>query len=191
MPGYAKPPSYFARNISLNPAGNIEATNVQDAAEELDTDLFGGLASKLDLAGGKILQIVRAADATQRTTTSTSFVDVTGMSVTITPQKSDSAVLIIATFLHEQTSGNTQTTGRLQITDSSNNGISGAEQMLSGLAGLNSYHHRAVTLLARATPATTSAVTYKLRFKTDNAASSCSLLNQLSTGQMYAIEVSA
>ena len=179
-------------NVSATEFGYLDG--VTSALQtQMDAKLATATAAStyLPIAGGKILQIVRAADATQRTTTSTSFVDVTGMSVTITPQKSDSAVLIIATFLHEQTSGNTQTTGRLQITDSSNNGISGAEQMLSGLAGLNSYHHRAVTLLARATPATTSAVTYKLRFKTDNAASSCSLLNQLSTGQMYALEVSA
>jgi hypothetical protein len=154
-------------------------------------DLNDTFASKLDLAGGKILQIVRATDVTQRTTSSTTFVDVTGMSVTITPQKNTSAVLLLASFMHEMTSGTTQTTGRFQITDASNNTISGAEQMLSGMAGLNSYHHRAVVLIAYATPATTSATTYKLRFRTDNALSQCSLLNQLTTGQMYAIEVSA
>ncbi len=38
------------------------------------------------IAGGKILQVVRATDSTSRSTTSTSFVDVTGMTVTITPQ---------------------------------------------------------------------------------------------------------
>ena len=147
--------------------------------------------SKLNLAGGKILQIVRATDTTQRTTSSTSFVDVTGMSVTITPQKNTSGIMILCSFMHEMTSGTTQTTGRFQITDANNNGISGAQEMLSGLAGLNSYHHRAVVLIAYATPATTSATTYKLRFKTDNALSQCSLINQLSSGQMYAIEVSA
>jgi hypothetical protein len=56
------------------------------------------LATKLDVAGGKILQIVRATDSTNRSTTSTSFADVTGMSVTITPQKSTSSILVLANF---------------------------------------------------------------------------------------------
>ncbi|HEY7821527.1 MAG TPA: hypothetical protein VIG24_01775, partial [Acidimicrobiia bacterium] len=41
------------------------------------------------LTSGKILQVVRATDGTNRTTTSTSFVDAS-ISVTITPQKNDS-----------------------------------------------------------------------------------------------------
>ncbi len=43
------------------------------------------------VGGGKVLQVVRETDSSLRTTNSTSFVDVAGMSVTITPQKSDSA----------------------------------------------------------------------------------------------------
>ena len=42
------------------------------------------------VGGGKVLQVVRATDSTQRTTNNTDWEDVTGMSVTITPQKSNS-----------------------------------------------------------------------------------------------------
>ena len=77
--------------------------------------------------GGKILQIVRATDTTARTTTSTTYVDVTGMSITITPQKSDSAVLIIASvFARTSAASGTNQVANLVITDSSDNFLSGA-----------------------------------------------------------------
>jgi hypothetical protein len=160
-------------------------------------DLNDTFASKLDLAGGKILQIVRATDSTDRSTTSTSFVDVTGMSVTISPQKNDSAVLLIAVFgANFFSSGSSPFLMRYQITDVSNNAISGATETLFGLLGV-SYSteiqmNTHQTLMAYATPATTSATTYKLRFRSNNAAHTNRVLNNsTSAGQMYAIEVSA
>jgi hypothetical protein len=142
-------------------------------------------------AGGKILQIVRATDTTLRSTTSTSFVDVTGMSVTITPQKSDSALLLFASFLHVQAAGSTEGRGRVQITDSSNNAVSGAEGGAMGNATVDGTSNRIVVLWGYSTPAVITAVTYKCRFNTLNAASLNSIGNNTVTGQMYAIEVSA
>ena len=151
--------------------------------------------SKLNLAGGKILQIVRATDSTNRSTTSTSYVDVTGMSVTITPQKSDSAIILIATgFVRVGWTTTGRQDGSIVITDSSNNQISGTQQAQFGFDGafttasnFDSY----LSLIGYATPATTSATTYKLRFLSRAAATTISLLNGNTTGQMYAIEVSA
>jgi hypothetical protein len=175
-----------ARTAAIPTPTDGQFTYLQDTNS---TEFYNG--SAFEAIGGKILQVVRATDTTDRTTTSTSFVDVTGMSVTISPTKSDSAVLIVASFLHEQQSGATRTEGKFQITDSSNNAISGAENIISGINNLNSFHFRSVILMAYATPATTSAVSYKLKFLTNNSASTVSLLNDLTTGQMYAIEVSA
>ena len=143
-------------------------------------DLNDTFASKLDLAGGKILQIVRATDTTDRTTTSTSFVDVTGMSVTITPQRNNSAILIISSQLIGNNAG---ALAIVQVTDNSNNVISGAgrgdERTISGRC----------TMIGYSTPATTSATTYKLRFRTDSG--TATIFNSVDTGQLYAIEVSA
>lgn len=157
-------------------------------------DLGDLLDAKLNLAGGKILQIVRATDATSRSTTSTSFVDVTGMSVTITPQKSTSAVLVISTANWGVSWGSGSTGfGNFQITDSSNNTISGAERLIVGAngVGFTGELFGLFTLFGYATPATTSAVTYKLRFYSQSAAITVSSRNELVLGQMYAIEVSA
>ena len=152
------------------------------------------LASKLPIAGGKILQIVRATDNTQRSTTSTSLVDVTGMSVTITPQYNNSAILIVATFLAGiESPANVSSLGFFAITDSSNNGISGAQSFEFGEAS-NTLETRIrvyQTLVAYATPATTSATTYKLRFRVTSASAQIYVINEQPVGSMYAIEVSA
>jgi hypothetical protein len=167
-------------------------TAINSELSALDT----ALGSKLDLAGGKILQIVRATDTTQRSTTSTTFVDVTGMSVTITPQKNNSAIIIIA---HARTSFFSNTTddvrGGFQITDSSNNAISGAESQNLGSNNLSGSGTRDFRpnffILGYATPAVATAVTYKLRFRIIASGSTTVLDNNVNTGQMYAIEVSA
>jgi hypothetical protein len=162
------------------------------AAADLN-DTFG---SKLNIAGGKILQIVRATDSTLRTTTSTSFVDVTGMSVTITPQKSDSAVIVVAIGYSAATSTlDTFNYVKYRITDSSNNSISGAQEMVLGVNDFTGSGTRGaftnLNLWGYDTPAVITAVTYKLRFAVDSASVSGQLRNGTNTGQIYAIEVSA
>jgi len=39
MPGYARPPQYFAEGVSFNPTTTISATNVQSAIVEVDQDV--------------------------------------------------------------------------------------------------------------------------------------------------------
>jgi hypothetical protein len=155
------------------------------AAADLN-DTFG---SKLNLAGGKILQIVRATDTTERSTTASSFVDVTGMSVTITPQKSDSAIFIFATFDGDASNASpTDARTFFALTDSSNNLLSGAEGL--SLGGSTTFAASACVFWGYVTPATTSAVTYKLRFRVSTATTG-RVRNNVNTGQMYAFEVSA
>jgi hypothetical protein len=144
-------------------------------------------------ATSKIAQIVRDTDTTNRSTTSTSFTDATGMSVTITPSATTSTVLLIAQFsvITVQASG-AAGYGRYQITDSSNVAISGAESMWYGFQMTGGINNRnPFTMIAWATPATTSAVTYKIRFAVDATAVTNTIANSESAGQLYAIEVLA
>jgi hypothetical protein len=152
---------------------------------------FGGelndaLGSKLPIAGGKVLQIVRATDSTNRSTTSTSYVDAS-ISVTITPQKSDSAILLMwsATATHVSSSD----FSLFRITDNSNNAIAGAERHDLGSNTTNTVV-APIVLIGYATPATTSAVTYKGRFSVSSSGTA-QLTNANGTGQLFAIEVSA
>jgi hypothetical protein len=166
------------------------------AAADLN-DTFG---SKLNIAGGKILQIVRATDSTTRSTTSTSLVDVTGMSVTISPQKTDSTlILLFSLYLGAEWTGGGGAAGdrrvECQIADSSNNPLPGSQGQ-HGIVNLVDAVTTTATqqfcqLIGISTPSTTSAVTYKMRFRVVNATTTGLVLNAGAQAQMFAIEVSA
>jgi len=145
------------------------------------------LANHIDgLDGGKVLQVVRATDVTDRSTASTSFVDATGMTVTITPTSATSSILLFSSFR-----GATNTNGyfRCQITTSDNVAVSGAEDQTGGFSSSANKDFPFV-LMGYASPATTSAVTYKVRFKI--ASGTVGIMRNASiTGQLFAIEVAA
>ena len=147
--------------------------------------LPSGVGTLLTAEGGKVLQVVRATDTTARSTTSASYVDAS-ISVTITPVKSTSAILILWKARFQPASNQNS---RLQITDSSNNPISGAEELLFQF-GNSTVPILEQTLIGYATPATTSAVTYKGRFNITGGGT-LTINNNSMTGQMFAIEVSA
>ena len=142
--------------------------------------------------GGKVLQVVRATDTTDRATTSASYVDAS-ISVTIAPTQSTSKIILAYHARMDYSAVSVTANAWLQITDSSNAGISGAEEMLfRRLRIQNSASsggiQQAVNLFAFDEPATTAATTYKVRMKTD---ASMNLVNASCTGQLYAYEVSA
>ena len=145
--------------------------------------LPSGVGTLLTAEGGKVLQVVWATDTTNRSTTSTSFVDAS-ISVTITPQKSTSAILLI--WSYQVAPANTGTVYGA-ITDSSNNLISGAEEIEAGVSA-NFLRVNPIGI-GYSTPGTTSATTYKGRFRVDTGTGQ--IFNTSNTGQMYAIEVSA
>ena len=158
---------------------NVQHPSAADPAIELDA------AGKLWLAGGKILQIVRATDVTDRTTTSATSVDAS-ISVTITPQRSTSAVLVIWTArIGPGENGHII----LSITDSTDAVLSGAQASIFGSSN-GTVQRDTANIIGYASPGSTSAVTYKGRFSAVTAGTS-SILNASQTGQLYAIEVSA
>ena len=136
-------------------------------------------------AGGKILQVVRATDSTDRSTTSDSFVDAS-ISVTITPQKSDSIILLWWLVYQDPANGQYMYN---QISDSSNNALSGAEGSAFGSTA-NSMA-TLLSMIGYSAPATTSATTYKGRFRSGESGLAAQLFNAQNTGQIYAIEVAA
>ena len=140
---------------------------------------------------GKVLQVVRATDTTNRSTTSTSFVDAS-ISVTITPQRNTSTILVmwIVNSQGDRASAS-ETYHALSITDSSNNALSGAESSIIGTGNSLLESRFNSTLIGYSTPATLAATTYKGRFRSTNASITARLQNATQTGQMYAIEVSA
>ena len=145
---------------------------------------------------GKILQVVRATDSTQRSTTSASNIDLPGASVTITPQKSTSTIIVLLSLYGRLTwTSDADRRGFFTISDSSNSGLSGAQVVGFGVDDITGTGTRIfeapIFLIGQATPATTSAVTYKGRFSSVNSGVTTIARNNVSTLQMYAIEVAA
>ena len=140
--------------------------------------------------GGKVLQVVRATDTTQRTTTSTSYVDVTGMSISITPQKADSNLLIIMTGYVYASNGTGDARVRFRISDSSNTALSGAESSGFGLSvSPGGFPEAPINVWGWVAAASTAARTYKLRFNVPGGTGY--LGGNHNTSQMFAIEIGA
>lgn len=179
----------------INGIPYVESTDLVSAypaaSQALAQEVSDQLASKLDLAGGKILQVVRATDSTNRSTTSTSAVDITGMSVTITPQKNDSAIIVAASlgFVRIEISPAGSPGAILYLTDNSNNVLSGGRAQFSTIT--SSRVDLSMFWFGYSTPATTSATTYKLRGQCAVSSMTLSIFNATTAGQLYAIEVSA
>jgi len=190
--------------LDINGQGSISGitslnTVVSDAELERLDGVTGAIQTqlngKLPIAGGKILQIVRATDTTSRTTTSTSLTDAS-MSVTITPQFNTSAILLLlAVNGRVSNSTNDDLRGIVAITDASNNVIAGAEAHNLGTLNVTGTSARDVyfspLISAYATPTTTNATTYKVRFRVTTANSTIQFFNNTITGTFYALEVSA
>jgi len=113
-------------------------------------------APNLTLPTGSVIQVVQAKLTSTPTTNSTSFVD-TGLSVTITPTSSSSKILVMADY---GAGSNNSSNGMItQLVRGSTSLFYRGDSYSSsgGVFGAGSFSHLD-------SPATTSAVTYKIQF---------------------------
>jgi hypothetical protein len=114
---------------------------------------------------GKILQVVNATYATQTGSTSTTFAD-TGLSASITPTLSSSKVLIFVSINGVlKHVGNSETACNLRLVRASTSIIDDWSRYL-GYTGSSAYNLVASSVNYLDSPATTSATTYKVQFRT-------------------------
>ena len=144
-----------------------------------------------DLRGAfRILQVVQTEYSSVFSTTSTSFVDVTGLDVTITPTAATSKVLLIANGAGEINAN------RLAFFTLFRGGASTGTNLGHATAGFGSnysqYGLRTFFSIAYVdSPATTSATTYNVAIRSDNASGSASVMNGSMKNTILALEVSA
>ena len=126
-----------------------------------------GLASG---AYGGIIQVKYASvNGSNQSSTSSTMADVTGASVTITPTRADSAILIMLTF-----SGNNAASGGGRLMYQVVRTIGGSSSTIFSVGealvdyGASNIHVQGIGNNFIDTPSTTSAVTYKLQFATHN-----------------------
>jgi hypothetical protein len=135
--------------------GTIVNADINASAAIAGTKLSGA---------GKVLQVVSTTKVTVFSTSSTSYIDVTGLSVSITPSSASNKILVIVT---SNFSGSSDDCLMQLLRDSTaiGNGTSGTVRngfsMLATAASVNSIITASINFLD--SPSTTSATTYKIQ----------------------------
>jgi hypothetical protein len=180
----------------------LTADTAADAAADFlaSYDTGAGTNKKIliDQLPGRIRQVVAATKTDTFTTTSTSMTDLTGMSVSITPISTSSKVLVLA-FVN---GGASTATGFVQLVEAAaavliGDAASSRIRCTSVFMPNNSIGIDSNTIVYLSSPATTSAVTYKLQVKTDtgtlginrSASDTDSASNGRTASSIYAIEI--
>jgi len=161
----------------------LSATGTKDA-----TTFLRGDNTFAEAGGGKVLQVVTATDETERSTTSTTFTDITGLSVAITPSATSSKVLVMCTTTGY--SGNTVAASEYTlIRGSTNIGASGSGEIVR-LYGANDIQS-SITMIVLDSPSTTSATTYKAQMRRNSASGSAYAQAGNSLGTITVMEIGA
>ena len=122
-------------------------------------------------SSGHILQVVSVTKDTSFTTTSGSFVDITGLSVAITPSATSSKILVLMNVA----SSNTTSTGSaftqlVRGTTAISIGASGETgEPCTGYTSQAGYDMGQVAVQYLDSPSTTSATTYKLQLRSNGS----------------------
>ena len=162
--------------ISINGSGSITGLSAGGLPDGCVT--AGDLASTLDLTGktvtlpsgtgGKVLQVVSTTKTDVFSTTSSTYVPVTGLSVSITPSSTSSKIFLIFTGYGSNTGAGTRyvflmrrnSTGILRATGTSNRtdpSVGGTTASSPGSGDIS-----AMVVSGLDTPSTTSSVTYSI-----------------------------
>ena len=134
----------------------LTATGTQDA-----TTFLRGDNTFAEAGGGKILQVVQGSSTTVTDTSSATFTDI--VTATITPSSASNTILFVAhaNGLYTSVPG---AFGKVQIVHSSGTTIVASTVPNIGLGGASSVGVGSASISYLDSPATTSAVTYKIQF---------------------------
>ena len=151
-------------------AGSNTLTLPANTGTVITTASSGQSIPKAALPTGSVLQVVQSSSTTATTTTSASFVT-TSHSVTITPTSSSSRILLIHQgMVNSLVATNWCWTAIFRNASVNLYAGGGAGESAGGVyvSGSSDYHS-AITMSTIDSPATTSATTYTVYFRTGNA----------------------
>ena len=126
-----------------------------------------------DLRGAfRILQVVSTNKTDTFSMSSTTFADVTGLSVTITPQSTSSKIFVMASVSGTGTTGATNFFGRLVRNSTPINvGDAAGSRTQATIAARDQESQSTMSVMFLDSPATTSATTYKIQIRSQSAGS--------------------
>jgi hypothetical protein len=140
------------------------ATQAEAQAGTNNTNVMTPLRSAEAIAalGGKVLQVVQAVKTTLQTTTSTTFIDVTGMSATITPRATSSKVLCVFSGVLAAFADNESAYGEVLLLRGSTN-VTTVHNYVAAQGAPFVASETGSSIFYLDNPATTGATTYKLQ----------------------------
>jgi hypothetical protein len=149
----------------------VAGTTVLDLPATSGTVLVGGTQNipKSALPTGSVLQVVNAIKTDTSSTSSTSYSDISGLSVSITPTSSSSKILVLVNVDGSNDNGGLAIQLVRNSTAIAIGTAASGNQLNLTLANYynntdpNSHRSSGITFLD--SPATTSATTYKLQFR--------------------------
>jgi hypothetical protein len=155
-----------------------------------------GTIAAADLAtgvGGKVLQVVTATDSTNRTTTSTSFVTGSNtLSVSITPSSASNKIFVSVSSSIVNGSGDGFVFATIY------RGATNLGEATNGMASVNSVTgvtaiRAPLCMTILDSPSSTSALTYQVYFRSNNASYTANLNggNETVKGSITAFEIAA
>lgn len=150
-------------------AVTVDASQNTTLAGTLTTSA-GGIA-KASLPTGSVLQVVSTTKTDTFSMSSTTFGDVTGLSVSITPTSSTSKILVISN-LNWGSSANDINSARLlrdSTVISAGNSASNRSPSFAGMRTASADNIETVSVTFLDNPATTSATTYKVQVRVGSA----------------------
>lgn len=129
--------------------------------------ITSGVLDSGSLPAGSVLQIVSTTKTDAFSTSSTSFTDITGLSVSITPSSTSSKILVFFTVqASHPTSGGDLNVNLVRDSTSILVGTSGTSENVTGYTAQSAAYEIAMFNNSYLdSPATTSALTYKMQFK--------------------------
>jgi len=179
--------------ITYDTSGNPAAVATGSAGQILTSAGAGAVPSfQAAPGGGKVLQVVNLYKGNGNvTTTSTSFVDVSGMTLNITPAATSSKIYLqLLTNMYQTTNGAyfslryTRTIG-----STTSNLVDGTYGLVAARANTDHTFWGGVSMQFLDSPNTTSQTTYKIQFRNDGGTATFGLNGMPSN--MVAIEIGA
>ena len=158
-----------ARNLArliVDSGGDVDVSSLGNVPPSNDASaLTTGTLGSARLPAGSVLQVKQAVvHGTQQATTSTSFIDATGLTVDITPTSASSKILVMAHIEAGMGASGANTTNRYQVVRNGTFiGMQSARHYDYGGTGVYGAQSIALTILDA--PATTSSVTYKVQLQ--------------------------
>ena len=129
--------------------------------------LPSGTGTLMKVEGGKVLQVVSTFKNDTFSSSSTSFVDITGFTVSITPSSATSKVLVLVAFYSSATGANSPRYNLVRGATTIAQPSGGTSPSTVQLNTASSTASESASIIFLDSPATTSATTYKMQGRTD------------------------